>query len=141
VLLIFIHPGSSNSNKRGEKKICCLTFLVATNHTIENNAIFEQVQKIFFCQLTKNYHTFCPKTYYEALKNMGWGSGIRKKNLSRITWSRKHRILVSGSGSASLVMIHSVSVGITWRVHRKKNFSIFPSSDGMLLTKLSPGRE
>ncbi len=66
-ILIFINPGSGNSNKRGEKVICCLTCSCSHKFLkVENYFIFEQVQ-IFFSQLTKNYSTFYPNQKFVTM--------------------------------------------------------------------------
>jgi hypothetical protein len=55
--------------------------------------IVEQVQKNVSLW-TNNLGIFCPKTFYQALRNMRWGSGIPEKTYpgSRIRGSKMHRI-------------------------------------------------
>ena len=46
-ILIFIHPGSNKSTKRGGKFYCPTIFCYHKYHKIVNNLIFEQTKKIF----------------------------------------------------------------------------------------------
>jgi hypothetical protein len=81
-ILIFTHPGSLVSDpgsqiqkqqqKRGVKKICCYNFLCSHKfHKIENYFSFEVLKK----KIWANFQKIC----HYAIKNMGLGSGIRKK--------------------------------------------------------------
>ncbi len=76
-------PGSKNSNKgEGWKKICCHNFLCSHKfHKIANYFSFGLLKKKNFGQFSKNYRTFYSKNCHYALKNMGLGSGIRKKSI------------------------------------------------------------
>jgi hypothetical protein len=54
-ILIFIHPGSKISTKRGGYKFFCTTIFCSHKHyNIVNNLIFEQVKTFFFSQNTKS---------------------------------------------------------------------------------------
>ncbi len=91
----FAHPGSRISDpvsripdlgsriqkekqKRGVKKSEKNSGGSHKYHKIENYFIFELVKKKMG-QFTKNFRTFYPKNCQEALKNIGLGSGIRKR--------------------------------------------------------------
>jgi hypothetical protein len=63
---------------RGEKKFFVKPFFVATFHKTEYYFIFDMLKKKL-AQFSKNYSSFNPKNCHQALKNMGLGSGIRKK--------------------------------------------------------------
>ncbi len=63
-----------------KKKNCCFTFFFgAINFTKLYYFIFDMLKKKKFGPISKNYRTFYPKNCHQALKNMGLGSGIRKK--------------------------------------------------------------
>ncbi len=106
-ILIFNHPGSlisdprsKNSKKGGWKKISCHALFTSYKfNKIKNYFIFEMLKKKKLDQFSKNYRTFCPKNWHKALKNMGLGSGIRKKPIPD-PGSRGQKGI--GSGSATL---------------------------------------
>jgi len=97
-ILIYIHPGSKISNKRGaKKKIVIFVFCSHKYHKIENYFIFELAKKNLV-QLTKNYKNFPPKIVIK-LSKYGFRSGFRdpgseKKPIFgfRIPGSKRHRI-------------------------------------------------
>ncbi len=112
-ILICTHPGSgipdpkTATKERGEKKLVIIPFYVATNFTKLKISLVLKCRRKNSGQFSKNYRTFYPKNCHCALKNMGLGSGIRKKTYSgsRIQGSKRHRIPDPdhGSGSATLI--------------------------------------
>ncbi len=79
---------------------CCHNF-----NKIVNYLIFKQIQKKMI-HLTQNYSTLYPKNCHQALKNMGWGSVIRKtypgSRGQKSTGSRIHNIDTSNIFSLCL---------------------------------------
>jgi hypothetical protein len=102
-MLIFTHlgsrisdPGSKNSNKReGRKKISCHPFFCSPKfNKIEYYFVSEMMKKKIWAKFQRIFEVFTQKNCHQALKNMGLGSGIRKKTYSgsRIQGSKRHRI-------------------------------------------------
>jgi hypothetical protein len=99
-------PGSriqKPQQKRGVKKICWHTFFCSHKfNKIENYLSFKMLKKKIWANFSKNCITFYSKIcHYHALKNMGLGSGIRKKPIPD-PGSRGQK--GTGSGSATLIM-------------------------------------
>ncbi len=86
---------NNNINKREEKIRCPNFFLKPKYHTIENYFIFEQVKKIIRANSLELHYTL-------ALRNMGLGSGIRRKDLFQIPDPGVKKAPDPGSGSATL---------------------------------------
>jgi hypothetical protein len=87
-ILIFTHPGSripdpkTATKERGEKKIVVITFFVATNFAKFNIILFLKCQtKKCGPIFQRIIEVFTQKIVMKALKNMGLGSGIRKKSI------------------------------------------------------------
>jgi hypothetical protein len=100
-------PDLTTTTKEEGEKICCPTFFVAPNITKNVNYFrFEQVQKIFSDQCTKNYITsFYPKNCHLLSKIQVWDPGTgdlgsRKKPIPD-TGSKKAPD--PGPGSATLL--------------------------------------
>jgi hypothetical protein len=77
-ILIFIHPGSNIIIRRGEGKICLLSYHFCSHkdHKIVNNFVFEKVDK--------KLQYFLPRNLSLRYKKYGFfGSEIRK-NLSMV---------------------------------------------------------
>ncbi len=107
-ILIFVHsesrvpdlvsriPDPKTATREGREKIISSTFFVDTNITKLKIILFWTGEEKNLGRFTKNYRTFYPKNCHQALKNIGSGSGIQTPG------SQRHRILVHGSGSATL---------------------------------------
>ncbi len=81
-ILIFTHPGSKNSNKRGGWKKCVvIPFFVATNFTKLKSILFLKCwRKIFLSVFTELYNFFTQKFVTKLWKIWVWNpSEIRKK--------------------------------------------------------------
>ncbi len=97
-ILIFIHPGSNNSTKRGGggKNLLSYHFFCRHKyHKILNYFIFQQVKK-FFSLNTKNYSTFYRKNL--SLIHQKYGFGIRDPG-SEKTYSESRIQGKKGTGS------------------------------------------
>jgi hypothetical protein len=108
-ILIFTHPGSKNSNKRGGwKKTCCRTvpYCVTTNFTQLKIILVLKCWRKKIGPIFKELKNFLPKKLSQSSQNMGLGSGIRDpgsgKNLFRIPDPGIKKAPDPGSGSATL---------------------------------------
>jgi hypothetical protein len=98
-ILIFTHPGSripdpkTVTKEGGEKNFFVKTFFYSHKfHKIVNYFIFGSLKK----KIWVNFQRFIELFTQKIVKNMGLGSGIRKKPIpdpgSRIQGSKRHRI-------------------------------------------------
>ncbi len=69
-------PGSKNSNKTGMKKFFWF-FCSHKFHKTEYYFSFDMLKKKNLSQFSKNYWSFYPKNCHQALKNIGFESGIQ----------------------------------------------------------------
>jgi hypothetical protein len=67
------------TKERCEKKFVVIPFFVATNLTKYKIILFLKCWRKKLGQFSKNYRAFYPKICHKTLKNMGLGSGMRKK--------------------------------------------------------------
>jgi hypothetical protein len=98
-ILIFIHPGSNNSNKRGGGKIFCPTFFVTTNITKFITILLlncETGKK--FAPINKELWYFTKKIVTKLSKIRVWDTGSviqdpeKTYSGNRIQGSRRHQI-------------------------------------------------
>ena len=89
-ILIYIHPGSKISNKRGAKKKLLYLFFVATNITKLKIILFLNWQRKIWFNLQRIIKIF-PQKLSLSSQNMGFDPG------SEIRDPRKNLFLVSGS--------------------------------------------
>ncbi len=76
-ILIFVHPGSKNSNKREEwKKICCHTFFCGHKfHKIENYFIFELLKNKIWTNFQRIKELFIKKIVTKLSQIWVWDPG------------------------------------------------------------------
>ncbi len=111
------------TKERGENFFFYHTFLCSHKfHKIENYFSFEVTKKKNLGQFSKNFRTFCPKNCHQALKNIGLGSGIRKKPIpdpgsrgQKGTGSRIRNTDVNGRHLKKIDLAACVPEFIHWR--------------------------
>ena len=111
-------PDPKTAKKRGVKKMCCHNLISSHKfHNIENYFLYEMLKKKKLGQFSKNYRTFCPKNCHKALKNMGLGSGIRKKPIPD-PGSRGHK------GTGSRIRIRNTEIYVIKKSKCRKNVRV-----------------